>query len=337
MKSSLPITTVRKRMLLPIKKDNFTIVHHSAGGSAEGVSGVTSYDYLNAIQLENQYREYHSLPFVEDMVSLRAIYGVSGRKISEILCLGANVYKAYENGEIPSLSCGRLLMAIFDPDTYMRFLQLSRNRFSESEFSTLTIKAARARVVLADMERKRGSLSTDSVFTTRSCFNGYKMLDLEYLAAVLSYLGRSISLYEPMWVRMLMYVDFLGYKRTGSSITGLAYSATNDAGIVVYRHHFLVEQLISLGFVSNTEVLDVVGGSGLSYGQLSCNASKVSEVELSEADLAVLDIVIDRFKFFSPSDMVSYSRQEFIVGSVASEGDSLVSYQPYAFDLAGFE
>lgn len=336
MKSSLPIA-VRKRVVLPIKKNSFTIVHHSVDGVTKNSSEANPYDRLNTIQLENQYREYHSLPFVEDMISLREMYGVSGRKISEILCLGSNVYKSYENGEMPSLSCGRLLMAIFDSNTYMRFLKLSCNKFSTYDYTKLTSKAIRAHALLEKMECRRGFLSTDSIFTTRNRFNGYKLVDLEYLAAVLSYLSKYIKLYEPLWVRILCYVDFLGYKRSGKSITGLAYSATKNAGIVVYRHNFLVEQLQQLGFASSAELVDVVGGSGLPYGLLTVDASKVSSVELPESHLSVLNVVIERFKSFLPADMVSYSIAEPIFDSATQESNSCVPYQPYAFDIEGFE
>lgn len=59
---------------------------------------------LNYIQLVNQYRAKYTIPFPEQIKSIREKYGLSASKMSEVLGFGANSYRNYEAGEVPNQS-----------------------------------------------------------------------------------------------------------------------------------------------------------------------------------------------------------------------------------------
>lgn len=46
-------------------------------------------------------------------------------KMSEILGLGVNTYRLYENGEMPTVSNGRLIMSVRDPEEFVRQVEAS--------------------------------------------------------------------------------------------------------------------------------------------------------------------------------------------------------------------
>jgi len=95
---------------LSFRKEEFEIVHHSfyCKDSDEHFT-TTELDEINLIQLYNKYRDKHHLPFVEEIKAIRAKYALSAVKMSEVLGFGINSYRNYENGEMPSLSNGKLI------------------------------------------------------------------------------------------------------------------------------------------------------------------------------------------------------------------------------------
>ncbi len=66
-------------------------------------------------QAYNQYRDKYNLPFPEEIKEIRAKYGVSATKMSEILGFGINSYRNYENGEVPNQSNANLIQLAKNP------------------------------------------------------------------------------------------------------------------------------------------------------------------------------------------------------------------------------
>ena len=77
------------------------------------------------------------------MKALRLRYGLSAAKMSEILGLGTNQYRLYENGEMPSLAVGRYLRLLEDPAVLLRVLRSAKAQFAEEEYRKLLKKIVR--------------------------------------------------------------------------------------------------------------------------------------------------------------------------------------------------
>ena len=84
----------------------------------------TELDELNLIQVYNQYRDKHNLPFPTEIKEIRKQYGLSASKMAEILGFGTNSYRNYENGEVPSNSNGRLIQIVSDPRKFRDVVDL---------------------------------------------------------------------------------------------------------------------------------------------------------------------------------------------------------------------
>lgn len=78
-------------------------------------------------QVSRQYRERHSIPSPEEIKAIRMKYRVSAAKMSRILGLGANQYRLYENGEIPSLSNARLITLVAEKENFERLKALEKD------------------------------------------------------------------------------------------------------------------------------------------------------------------------------------------------------------------
>ena len=65
-------------------------------------------DGASIAQVYNRYREKYGIPYVDEIVGLRKRYGLSCASMSAILGFGPNQWRLYEQGEVPSVSNGRM-------------------------------------------------------------------------------------------------------------------------------------------------------------------------------------------------------------------------------------
>ena len=117
---------VRQKQTQQYRKESFTIYQHfyhciDSGGqfSTEDLNRV------NQAQLHNQYRERCHIPFCEEIIKLRRQFGLSATRMAEVLGFGVNVYRHYENGEIPSISNARLINLCQDPQNFLQLATIS--------------------------------------------------------------------------------------------------------------------------------------------------------------------------------------------------------------------
>lgn len=118
---------VQEKAILPFRKDEFEVVYHYyvCEDTKEQFTN-DELDQINLIQVHNQYREKYGIPFPEQIIAIREKYALSASKMSEILGFGPNTYRLYEAGEMPSVSNGRLILSVAQPDEFMRQVEASR-------------------------------------------------------------------------------------------------------------------------------------------------------------------------------------------------------------------
>ena len=93
----------------------------------------TASDTEDMEQVYRQYRERHGIPSPDDIKAIRMKYRVSAAKMSRILGLGANPYRLYESGEMPSLSNARLITLVSEKDNFEKLKNLEEDSRSSRE------------------------------------------------------------------------------------------------------------------------------------------------------------------------------------------------------------
>lgn len=78
----------------------------------------TASDTEDMEQVYRQYRQRHGIPSPDEIKAIRMKYRVSAARMSNILGLGANQYRLYEAGEMPSLSNARLILLVADENNF---------------------------------------------------------------------------------------------------------------------------------------------------------------------------------------------------------------------------
>lgn len=103
----------------------------------------TESDGMMLVQVHNKYREKYGIPFVEEIKNIRNKYGLSAAKMSEVLGLGANVYRNYEAGEVPSVATGRLIKMAEDPTEFIKLVEMNKKVLDSKEFEKIKKKPCR--------------------------------------------------------------------------------------------------------------------------------------------------------------------------------------------------
>ena len=111
---------------------NYTAHYYLCDDSGERFT-TTASDMEDMEQVYRQYRERHGIPSPEDIKAIRLKYRVSAAKMSRILGLGANQYRLYEAGEMPSLSNARLITLIAEKDNFEKLKTLEEDSRSSRE------------------------------------------------------------------------------------------------------------------------------------------------------------------------------------------------------------
>ena len=185
----------------------------------------TESDTLCYEQVTNQYRVKHGIPFTDEIIAVRDRYGLNASKMSIILGMGINQYRLYEQGEVPSVSNGKLIRSIMNPKVMLQMVESARNELAGKEYDKILSKVKSA---IADSESHKMELyEKERVFSVRrGADNGYAPLSLNRLKNVMLYiLSRCGSVWVTKMNKLLFYVDFLSYRERGMGMTGLAYRA----------------------------------------------------------------------------------------------------------------
>ena len=100
----------------------------------------TESDDAGYMQVTNQYRAKYGIPYTDEIIAVRNRYGVSAAKMSLILGIGVNQYRLYEQGEVPSVSNGRMIRSVMNPKVMLELVESSKNELSQTEYSKIVSK-----------------------------------------------------------------------------------------------------------------------------------------------------------------------------------------------------
>lgn len=314
---------------LNYRKDTFTVVAHFYKCEKCGEEFTTTeVDSISLIQVHNQYREKHQIPFPEEIAAIREKYNLPASKMSEVLGLGANGYSNYENGEIPTPAYGNLLSASSDPKTFMNLLAKSKDHFSDNTFKKIDERVA----YLIHTENEHMNLYTSlNIYAQPNTYTGYKKPVPAKIASLVTYF---IQHSKPEFNdklkinKLLFFADFTHYKNHGESISGLSYRAIKYGPVPANYDHIYAylenEQFISAQFLKLP--------NGAAREVLFSDADFDKDL-FSEAENETISIIMEKFANMPTWDIVELSHAEKAWKELESNR-ALIGYQEYAFELA---
>jgi len=292
---------------LEFRKEPFSVIYHYylCAGTGEQFTD-DALDNLNLNQVYNQYRAKYGIPFVDEIKKIREKYGLSAAKMSDVLGLGANVYRQYEAGEMPSVSTGRLIRMAEDPKEFLKLLEIGRNALEPHEYERVLRKVHHA----MDSWQQLDEHIEQWLFETKlpNIFNGYRMPCLDKIGRMVSFFADRNKPFLTALNKLMFYADFGHFKKYGTSISGLYYHAIQK-GPVPNNYGGIYNQLVNSGYIKLEEIgfRDFVGEQ-----YLCADKAKAELVEdlFSPSEIDTLKNVAERFYGLNTRQIVEISHQE---------------------------
>ena len=258
-------------------------------------------DMSGFVQATNQYRDKYGIPYTDEIIAVRKRYAISAQKMSLILGIGVNQYRLYEQGEVPSVSNGRIIRSIMNPKVMFDFLESSRNILEDKDYQKIADKVKKE---IADGEQRDiNQYETNRVYKAhRGVANGYAPLSLCRLKNAMLYM---IENCKEGWCtkmnKLLFYMDFLAYRENGMAISGLAYKAI-DFGPVPER--------FAIVFSEFPEIHQELRSIGDFEGSVLVSSVKPDMSLFSTNELEVMKKVCLKFQDCSSRDLSKISHEE---------------------------
>jgi putative zinc finger/helix-turn-helix YgiT family protein len=318
----------KERRSMDFRKETFEIVFHyyKCEDSGEQFT-TTSLDEVNMNQVFNQYRDKFNIPFPDEIIRIREKYGLSAAKMSEILGFGVNSYRQYEAGEMPSVANAKLIQMADDPKRFMDMVELCGTLDDKAK----TKYIQKAQLLAEEKKRNIFNLNFKEYLLGNhlaDIYSGYRNPNFEKFTEMVVYFSDKLSPFKTKMNKLLFYADFLMFKQSCFSISGVRYKAI-DMGPVPNNFQSIFE------YLANKDEIDIYTTefpNGYTGEQFKARKDRKFNAELfTENELETLEKVATVFKETSTNDIIELSHLEEAWKKNAKE-KSVISYE-YAFEL----
>ena len=271
------------------RKEEYSYIHTGIIDEYGEMWTTTEMDEANIFQVYNQYRLKHGIPFPDEISAIRKYYGLSAAKMAQILGFGINQYRMYEDGEVPSVSNARTIIAAREKDVFMSFVEASKSEMSEQAYLRIKKKA----------EAANGDYKP---IVQPSEYTGFRSLSTDKIANVVRLIISTIgSTFVTKMNKLLFYADFIHYKNHGYGITGITYKAL-PFGPVPERWGTLYS---SLSGIDMEEYVYPSGQSGIKL-----EATENTDNILNESEISTIEKACSLFSNMSAGEISQTSHLE---------------------------
>lgn len=325
--NEMPLEVESRNMTFRKEKINILFHYYYCKDSKEKFTS-TELDEINIFQLYNLYREKHNIPYPDEIKAIRLKYGLSASKMSKVLGFGINVYRNYENGEVPSDSNARLIHLSKKPKEFLSLLELS-NALNQKEQKVITSNISQ----LIESRRKntfKEKLEALYLGSDRpSRYSGYVKPNFQKFTEMVIFFTEQCKPWKTKLNKLMFYADFWHFKEHVYSISGTSYRAVN-MGPVVNNYNSSFEYIAEKGYIDIHCIEFAHGGYG---EQFIPNTNSIFNEELFlESELNVMAKVSTKFKETSTKDIIEISHKEEVWKRNFENGKNLISYLE-SFDL----
>ena len=198
----------------------------------------------NLKRIYNKYREIKNIITPSEIKNLRNKYDISQRELTAILDFGKMTINRYENGSLPSKSQSDYLRLISnDEKEFFNKVKeaLIAHRISQKTFSKIENIINEQYDYDNNYELKKYIES--ELKTSPNIFNGFKVLDLEKLQNLISYIASKTKLYLTSLNKYLWFIDMISYNKRAVSITGLTYVHEQYGPVIINRKYEEISKL----------------------------------------------------------------------------------------------
>lgn len=253
----------------------------------------------------------------EDIVNLRNKYNLSQELFSKIIGCAKKTLISYEKGTaIPNDNYMIIINTLISkPDTIITLIESNKNQFTDKEYFRIKEK-------ISKFSNNEKQLFYNKDFEP-SEFNGYTKIDKNKIINLILMFAKK-GVLKTKLLKEMFYADFLNYKFTGASITGLEY-AKLPYGPVPDNFEKIItkcknEELISYNIEYKNEY---------ELHNIKC-LTEIDETIFTNEELNIIDKVIEFFKNYKSKEIADFSHEE--KAYIETNFSDKISYD-YAFDI----
>ena len=297
-----PMRVVYKPDTETYRGEKYNFIYVSFFDDADGESYTTTEsDGIWLSQVTNQYRAKYGVPYTDEIIALRERYGLSASKMSVILGFGANQYRLYEMGEVPSESNGKMIRGAMNPRVFFDLVNSSCHQLTEKEYNKISARAVEI-IAKSDSWQYEQRAVGYLFCTRRGEQNGFAPQSTVRLRNLLLYILEQMGdTFQTKMNKVLFYIDFLSYRERGMAISGLAYNAI-DFGPVPQRWDRVYSAFD-----------DIIPEQRLVHDQETIALTAWADPDMSvftEQERAIIDEVCTKMKPLSARDISDLSHAE---------------------------
>lgn len=284
---------------LEFRGEIFTISYNNFKCADTGKEFTTrEIDELNMCLLHSAYRRKHNIPFPDEIKEVREKYGVNQTKMSEILGLGTNTYRNYENGDVPQLANAKLISLSANPDHFIELL-------NDCDSLTAIQKDKYIKNTRSAYPNDQKLLNWLFKYRKPNEFTGYKAPSIDKLNAMVAFIAHDSNVFKVKMNKLLFYSDFHHFRKYGQSISGTAYQAI-PMGPVPHRYGSLFEYGADKG-AFEIELIKFPQREGEKF--ISALDSRVL-ASLSESEMETVKWVKDSLESKKTEELIEISHEE---------------------------
>lgn len=285
-------------------------------------------DEENFQMIYAEYRRRKKLLHPHEIVNIRNKYGLSQRQLAKILGWSHATLSRYETGALQSPSHNLELVLLENPENMLTVIERNTENLTHKEIETIR-KRVNALIEQEQFSKKNWFTILERLFTKKpSKYTGFKEFNFDKLVQMVKFFAqRDSRLYKVKLMKYLWYADFLNFKRSTLSISGLQYTHM-QLGPVPDEHEALLtlltrakehiqKEYVDLGYENPGELYRAVGDFDDSLFDLD--------------ELKTLEDVYEELNHHSSTSISNYSHKEMAwLDTIDGE---IISYE-YARDLS---
>ena len=286
---------------------------------------------INSIEDENLKRIYSKYSEIRNIITpieiknFRNMYNISQRELTSILDFAKMTINRYENGSLPTKSKSDYLKLVLnDKNEFFRKAQEAyySNRITKKTFSKIESIVNTNNYEVNNYDLKL--YIENELKLPPSIYNGFKVLDLDKLQNLISYIASKTKLYLTSLNKYLWFIDMISYNKRAIAITGLTYMHEQYGPVIINRKY---EEISKLEGKYKREDKEKNDGSIQSIITSNGNYDLSS---FNEKEINIINYVVDLLSNKSVKEISNLSHKE--VGYKKTDRYQKISFE-YADNL----
>lgn len=231
----------------------------------------------------------------KDIIALRKKYRLTQEQFAKIIGCAKKTLISYEQGKsIPNdIYLVTLKMLLENPEIIKNMIEANLDRYSEEEYNKIVLR-------LEDIYSKDDDLNIEQELTD---YNGYCYYSFDKIKNLILKLSKG-GILKTKLLKEMFYCDFLTYKNTATSITGLEY-VKYQYGPVPCNYEVLLNKLIEQKLIT----LEVKYKNDYEYIVIK-SVENCDDKVFYDEEFDIIEKVMNFFKDYSVSNIVDYSHEE---------------------------